>query len=299
MSKIRQSSKLFLLRNNFSQTRARPQQQTAGSAPNPLLPSVGGASENLATSNFTNFSTKVIIKLKTRTRKNKMAIPLLLQVGAIPFTNESLASRRRQNLTLSQHQRQIIGQLMTEAAEAIQEVIRSPQTSEVCVNTDLTVPPNSPNTQQTFEFPATETETSTSEEEDQRPPRPQRKRRRPPSFKKHRVSPKKVVQDDADDEATDEDLKENLELKLKLGLLAETSSSEAEESGPEKWSKIGQELRFIADKMCDDDNGTQIQPFQPQDLLSLINLLLPFSVPQSLWSALLSYAAWKIFKKFQ
>ena len=165
---------------------------------------------------------------------------------------------------------------------------------------------------------------SSSEDEgsDSTPSRPVRKRRRPPSFtKQHRVVPKKNLSE-ADDEATSaeensSDSLDNLELKLKLGLLCEsrdpsfsgTSSAECEESdlekddSVEKWSKIGEELRIIADKFGappELESGSDlVNPFQVNDLLSIINLMLPVSVPSSMWSALLSYAAWKIFKKFQ
>ena len=107
---------------------------------------------------------------------------------------------------------------MSEAASAINDVIHRPQMVETCVNTDLTVPPNTPSATSssigtTFEFPATNDVTevqvsstsSSSEDEDSGTPRsarPVRKRRRPVSFRKHRVAPKKVSSD-ADDEDTD------------------------------------------------------------------------------------------------
>lgn len=259
-----------------------------------------------------------------------MAIPLLLQVGAVPFTSNvnnqgsSILTRRNRSnfVTLNRQQRAVIGQLMTEAAEAIHDIIRQPpQTAEISINTDLTVPPNTPNssTMTTFEFPDEVPEVQTSSTDDETEVgKVQRKRKRPSSFKKqhHRVVPKKVLTfcEDADDEASDQDLKDNLELKLKLGLLSESQevfkpsqeSSEDEVSSeesddPEKWNKIGVELRLIADHFgsAPETENELANPFQPMDLLQIINLMLPFSVPRSLWSALLSYAAWKIFKKFQ
>ena len=292
-----------------------------------------------------------------------MAFPLLLQVGAVPFvtnSENSILARRsngRSNQTrshgittsnastnhqqsqtssviLSRQQRAVIGQLMSEAAEAINDIIRqpTPETASICVNTDLSVPPNTPIlTSTTFDFPESPSEVfpsnqqegsvSTSEDESDLSPspisRPVRKRRRPPSFKKqHRVVPKKNSSE-ADDEATsaeeNSDL-ENLELKVKLGLLshrdsentsADYESEEEKDDSVEKWSKIGEELRTIADRfgappeMPSENSSDLVNPFQVTDLLSLVNLMLPVSVPQSLWSALLSYAAWKIFKKFQ
>ena len=298
-----------------------------------------------------------------------MAFPLLLQVGAVPFvTSENgIFARRNQinrsnqprsqainspnnnhqsqtsSVILSRQQRAVIGQLMSEAAEAINDIIRQPETASICAQTDLSVPPNTPIiTSTTFDFPEnpellqeTTSESnitisqvlssSSSEDEgsDSTPSRPVRKRRRPPSFKKqHRVVPKKNLSE-ADDEATSaeensSDSLDNLELKLKLGLLCESrdpsfsgtsSSAECEESdlekddSVEKWSKIGEELRIIADKFGappELESGSDlVNPFQVNDLLSIINLMLPVSVPSSMWSALLSYAAWKIFKKFQ
>ena len=299
-----------------------------------------------------------------------MAFPLLLQVGAVPFvTSENgIFARRNQinrsnqsrsqainsannnhnqsqtsSVILSRQQRAVIGQLMSEAAEAINDIIRQPETASICAQTDLSVPPNTPIiTSTTFDFPEnpelhqdTTSESnitisqvlssSSSEDEgsDLTPSRPVRKRRRPPSFKKqHRVVPKKNLSE-ADDEATSaeensSDSLDNLELKLKLGLLCESrdpsfsgtsSPAECEESdlekddSVEKWSKIGEELRIIADKFGappELESGSDlVNPFQVNDLLSIINLMLPVSVPSSMWSALLSYAAWKIFKKFQ
>ena len=298
-----------------------------------------------------------------------MAFPLLLQVGAVPFvTSENgIFARRNQinrsnqprsqainspnnnhqsqtsSVILSRQQRAVIGQLMSEAAEAINDIIRQPETASICAQTDLSVPPNTPIiTSTTFDFPEnpellqeTTSESnitisqvlssSSSEDEgsDSTPSRPVRKRRRPPSFKKqHRVVPKKNLSE-ADDEATSaeensSDSLDNLELKLKLGLLCEsrdpsfsgTSSAECEaesdlekDDSVEKWSKIGEELRIIADKFGappELESGSDlVNPFQVNDLLSIINLMLPVSVPSSMWSALLSYAAWKIFKKFQ
>ena len=120
---------------------------------------------------------------------------------------------------MTPHQRALINELMSEAASAINDVIHRPQMVETCVNTDLTVPPNTPSasssgsTGTTFEFPATNdvnevqvsSTSSSSEDEDSGTPRsarPVRKRRRPVSFRKHRVAPKKVSSD-ADDEDTD------------------------------------------------------------------------------------------------
>ncbi len=249
-----------------------------------------------------------------------MSLGILLQVGAVPFTTSRRPMpRANNNIVLTPAQNQVIGEIMSVAAEAINEVVRRPalpQMTSISINTDLTVPPNSPSYESsntTFEFP-TEINgpqglTSSSEEDgsEVRQPRKPRKlkRKRPLSFKKHRVVPKKA-DIDADDEASEEDFKENLELKLRL--MAETekfenSADEIDVDSPEKWSQIGVELRLIADKFGSPPEGAECKdlanPVQVSDLLSFVNLMLPFSMPQSLWSALLSYAAWKVFKKFQ
>ena len=231
---------------------------------------------------------------------------------------------------------------MSEAASAINDVIRQPQMTSTCIQTDLTVPPNTPSSTNSnitshFDFPeppqefqnssSSSSSSSDEESEQNRSPiaasRPAKKRRRPPSFKKnHRVPPKKTISE-ADDEDSDKELAET-ELKLKLELLSQTqpkenrstkihnstedSTSDSEDDeidDVKKWQKFGQELRMIADcfgKEIGDDGSEDpnaVNPFQVTDLLGLVNLMLPISVPQSLWSALLSYAAWKIFKKFQ
>ena len=202
---------------------------------------------------------------------------------------------------------------MSEAAQAIKDVLRQPQaTANICINTDLTVPPNTPATCTSFEFPDPPSMPSSSSSDENEsgatPKRPQRKlkRKRAQSFKKHRVAPKKTTSEEADDEASDNE--DNLEeLKLKLDLISESrsSDSEAEEEvdDAKKWAMVGEELRFIADRFGHPDESSEMidfnNPFKVSDLVSIINLMLPVSVPQSLWSALLSYAAWKIFKKFQ
>lgn len=175
-----------------------------------------------------------------------------------------------------------------------------------------------------------EIETTTSEEEEtalpEKPKRTRsfRKRRRVPSFKtgqQPRV-PAKVgcsSNDEADDEASEAeslvkaksrveaehhgkvevDDEEVKELELKLNLLSETRRT-LKPDNAEDWAKVGIELRNIADSF---QKGLDSDPEDPEngsvDIFALINLMLPVSVPHSLWSALVSYAAWKIFKRFQ
>ena len=95
---------------------------------------------------------------------------------------------------------------------------------------------------------------------------------------------------------------EEKELELKLNLLSETRRTlQSQDSSTEEWAKVGTELRNIADSFqrgLDSDLSDQDETGSI-DILSLINMMLPVSVPQSLWSALVSYAAWKIFKRFQ
>ena len=176
-----------------------------------------------------------------------------------------------------------------------------------------------------------------------------RKRPRKPSFKAHRVPPKFSCCEDADDEASSSSSEDNVDsatmdqidlikaripralsitdddesssseeifaessgLQLKLKVLSEAQRTvEEAASVVTDWSKVGAELRSIADKFGDDlpnlqgqeevdGEGRRVVVRHEVDVVSLINLMLPFSVPQSLWSALVSYAAWKIFKRFQ
>ena len=113
------------------------------------------------------------------------------------------------------------------------------------------------------------------------------------------------------------------ELRLKLKVLSEVRKTD--------WAKVGVELRNIADKFAEnnqheveiveeassssaslnssfdldntfdelDNNNNNNGESYNIDLVDMVNMMLPFSVPQSLWSALVSYAAWKIFKRFQ
>ena len=226
-----------------------------------------------------------------------MVIPLILNTTAVPFFDGP-----PQPLNLNPNQRSIISELMNEAASAIVDVIRQPEIRSVSINTDLTVPPNTPNTDMTFEFPDVPYSSEDSDFENVQAEKMLKKRKRIPSFKKPRVLRKKLFVESADDEAssTDDDAQE---LTLKLNLLSEASSSsdteEVEVDDPQKWAKIGEELRIIADRFSDEIADPEEESNKSPDLFSLVNLMLPVTVPRSLWSALLSYAAWKIFKKFQ
>ena len=225
-----------------------------------------------------------------------MVLPLILNTTAVPFFNDE-----PQPLNLNINQRSIISELMNEAASAIVDVIRQPEIRSVSINTDLSVPPNTPNTDTHFVFPDVPCTTSEESESDEIPAKIHKKRKRIPSFKKPRVLRKKLFCESADDEAsTDEEksTEELSELSLKLQLLSETDSqSEDEIDDTQKWTKIGEELRIIADRFADELDPEESS--KSTDLFSLVNCMLPVNVPRSLWSALLSYAAWKIFKKFQ
>ena len=113
----------------------------------------------------------------------------------------------------------------------------------------------------------------------------------------------------------DQGLGFGLELVAETQKLSSSSSSSGSSIEDDKktkmtdWSKVGEELRHIADGFQASSNpnagGTNFRleatltGVVPLDILSIINMMLPISVPQSLWSALVSYAAWKIFKRFQ
>ena len=231
---------------------------------------------------------------------------------------------------LDSNRRAIIAVIVNEAAKEIQSVMGLRTLDRPEVDPVPAQPPNSPsNEPQTFEFPMPrlnrcdgllprrnlETELSSEEDELARTEKPKRsrsirKRRRVPSFKtgtQPRV-PAKVVcggngsSEEADDELSEPETSSTLEvvapeqkeeLELRLNLLSETRRNDVEE-----WARVGTELRNIADSFQKglDEDGDEAGA---SDLFSLINLMLPVSVPQSLWSALFSYAAWKIFKRFQ
>lgn len=116
-------------------------------------------------------------------------------------------------------------------------------------------------------------------------------------------------------DAKDDCIVTNSELQLKLQVLSEAQKTvmHAEENLRQTdWAKVGAELRQIADKFSDTTSADEsdggdgsahgfnlVDRNGDIDFVSMVNLMLPFSVPQSLWSALVSYAAWKIFKRFQ
>ena len=178
--------------------------------------------------------------------------------------------------------------------------------------------PSRRNISQEIETTSEEEETSAQLEKPKRT-RSFRKRRRVPSFKtgqQPRV-PAKVgcSNSEADDESSEPETLsiaksrietnsvsekvEEKELQLKLNLLSETRRSIKQDDVAE-WAKVGTELRNIADSFQNGlDNSDLSDETGSVDVFALINLMLPVSVPQSLWSALVSYAAWKIFKRFQ
>ena len=242
---------------------------------------------------------------------------LALQTCAVPFTlgpmtQSGLAARRRRhpagdrNVVLAvDNLHQILGQGDFEAVAV--DIERTLNMNNQATNTEPPVaPPNSPASTQTFTFPDSETE-----DEPRPKPRTQRKRRRLQSFKKPRVAPKKQSGTEADDEesaddnrvaaavvsALDSDAEANQELSMKLRILAESQTAKQSDTN---WTQVGEELRNIADKfqsLNDPDNDSPVA--SADDPLSWINLMLPISIPQSLWSAIVSYAAWKIMKRFQ
>jgi hypothetical protein len=233
-------------------------------------------------------------------------------------------------------QRAVVASIVSEAAKEIQSVMGLGPRQDLESENFPAAPPNSPNDHFTFDFPVpadnrsdvlrrnVETEFSSEEEATEQPPekpkrtRSFRKRRRVPSFKtghQPRVPAKVGCCSEADDEAseaetlavsrskfeadtdTDTDIDTKTEMELKLNLLSETRRSRNNDE-VEDWARVGTELRNIADSFQkgldgDGDDASGV------DIFSLINLMLPVSVPQSLWSALFSYAAWKIFKRFQ
>lgn len=279
-------------------------------------------------------------KLKTRLDTLTMSTLLpLLTAAAVPFTlgGTGVAARRRRRpaghhgravddypslhdiLNRSPHPA-LAAAVVDEAGRALQYGLGPRTTSERATNTEPTptAPPNSPAAQTsgrfTFDVP---------DDEDAPAPIPTRKRRKRPSFRlTHRVEPKTWCSSDhADDEDSseppedlleDSDQEAREELRLRLRILAETQravredSTEEEDSKPDTdWSKVGEELRHIADRFQEaahadaGETSTARRERLPVDVLGLINMMLPFSIPQSLWSAIVSYAAWKFFKKFQ
>ena len=197
---------------------------------------------------------------------------------------------------------------------------------DAATNTPPRAPPNSPsavaiaNNSNHFVFPDVEDEGSSSSSSAEVTPSVDktrnRKRRRVPSFRKHTVAKMAGPASDADDEeetggvavdddANDSDAEARQELSLRLRILAESQKSKDTD-----WSKVGEELRAIADSFQEVTSEPSSRPRRPaapapetagdvvpSDILSFINLLLPVSIPQSLWSAIASYVAWKILKR--
>ena len=196
---------------------------------------------------------------------------------------------------------------------------------DAATNTPPRAPPNSPSavavadSSNHFVFPDVEDEGSFSSSAEVTPSVDKtrnRKRRRVPSFRKHTVAKMAGPASDADDEeetggvaldddANDSDAEARQELSLRLRILAESQKSKDTD-----WCKVGEELRAIADSFQEVTSEPSARPRRPaavapetagdvvpSDILSFINLLLPVSIPQSLWSAIASYVAWKILKR--
>lgn len=251
--------------------------------------------------------------------------------GSTPTNNQSGSLVNFDSI--EPEKRCIIMGILGEAAKEIQSVIGLAPVQNL--QDQLVQPPNSPNRENTrFDFSAIEInrfdglehipacediQDATLSEESEKASgemlKSMRKRKRIPSFKigtPSRVQAKMSCPEfDSDSDDNDNDLRilkddpdlysnddhEDLELKLKLDILAETRQIQAE--GETDWAKVGADLRCIADSFSrstnnDDDNGiNQI------DIISVLNTILPLSIPKSLWSAFISYAAWKFFAKFR
>lgn len=295
------------------------------------------------------FKRKSFTQIDTCKKQPEMAaLATLSLVGAVPFNlgptpnNSTIAHRRRRhpagdnrNLVLPGPQLpDLRNHILTHedaagyVAVALNEAGRT-LSNDAATNTEgghaPSAPPNSPATTNApvFVFPEVNDTEDEAIVEAKRPLRPLRKRRRIPSFKQHRVTPKVPCQaapgTDADDEDSDSDVTKassdvidsdaeaKQELNFKLRILAETQKSKTTD-----WSRVGAELRQIADTFqsyaSSPPGGAPPGPntssaqnndvaLPPSDFLSLVNMFLPVSIPQSLWSAIVSYAAWKILKR--
>jgi hypothetical protein len=213
--------------------------------------------------------------------------------------------------------------ILGEAAKEIQSIIglSTPEN----LQDQLVQPPNSPNRENThFDFPVIEINPSDglenipryedfqeatfcaeSENVSGETPKSMRKRKRIPSFKTgipSRVQPKiscaeTDLEEDNDPDLYSYDDQEDLELKLKLDILAESRHIQSDVETD--WAKVGADLRCIADSFSrsfDDNSGDGGDRIE---ILSILNMMLPLSIPKSLWSAFISYAAYKFFARFR
>ena len=262
----------------------------------------------------------------------------LMLYGAVPFNlpEDSLAARRGRKSSGAMPEtmsldRLVMLQVANEAAEAIQFILgpnhrARPAASPAYRNPELKscrCPPNTPNHKMTtFDFAATDADCSDlSTDEDnalegsRRKEDSSRKRRRLVSFSDSSASSRRVAHKKVTDEKsgrkilarkkqpnnstppatslmTDDDT-----VVPRLNFFAEVQRAVGEdmdEVAEQNWRKLGKSLRAIADRFGTTNNQTARHKKQSPTSFNSID-----SLPNGIWSAVISFVFWKIIKGYQ
>lgn len=259
----------------------------------------------------------------------------LMLYGAVPFNlpDDSLAARRARKSgsvpeTMMSLDRLVMFQVANEAAEAIQFILgpnhrARPEASPAYRNPELKsyrCPPNTPNHKMaSFDFAATDADCSdlSTDDDDEfegrrRNEESSRKRRRLVSFSDSSASSRRVAHKKATDEKSGRKIlarkkKENNSAQTlmtdddivapRLNFFAEVQRAAGEdidEAAEQNWRKLGKSLRAIADRFGTSNNQTSAHKKQDPTNFKSID-----SLPNGIWSAVISYVFWKIIKGYQ
>ena len=260
----------------------------------------------------------------------------LMLYGAVPFNlpEDSLAARRARKsraipeTTMTSLDRLLLVQVANEAAEAIQFILgpnhrARPEASPAYRNPELKsyrCPPNTPNHKMaSFDFAATDADCSdlSTDDEDKfekkkRNEESSRKRRRLVSFSDSSASSRRVAHKKPTDEKSGRKIlarkkKENNSAQTlmtdddtiapRLNFFAEVQRAAGEDidkAADQNWQKLGKSLRAIADRFGSSNNPTS--PHKKKNPTSFKSI---DSLPNGIWSAVISYVFWKIIKGYQ
>ena len=262
----------------------------------------------------------------------------LMLYGAVPFNlpEDSLAARRARKSSRAMPEsmsldRLVMLQVANEAAEAIQFILGPnhrprPVASPAYRNPELKsyrCPPNTPNHKMTsFDFAATDADCSdlSTDEDDEfegnrRNEDSSRKRRRLVSFSDSSASSRRVAHKKATDEKSGRKIlarkkqENNLPAQTtslmtdddtvapRLNFFAEVQRAVGEdidEVAEQNWRKLGKSLRAIADRFGTSNNPTSRRKKQTPTSFKSID-----SLPNGIWSAVISFVFWKIIKGYQ
>ena len=228
----------------------------------------------------------------------------LLTFGAVPFNMpaDSIANRRRRKNSATPEIQELSRMVAGDTAEAINFILgpnyrpgpSSSLTSPVYILPEKMVrcPPNTPENKNTFDFDsANDADCSSADDEEVRCVKNKnRKRKRLISFSNSAASTRRVPHKKTASETTEtaplDSIVPRLHFYQDVQEVVRDDVVDMTETDEEKWRRMGQSLRNIADNF-----GQSQADSSSRDCLDMI--------PNGVWAAVFKYVFWKFFKGFK